>query len=354
MSLAVSAVPSEEKQLVVRGLDSSESARWDAFVESCPEATFFHRVGWKTVIETAFGHETHYLLAESEGAIEGVLPLGHVRSRLFGNALISTPFAVYGGVAATSEAARSALEQSAENLAVRLGVDYLEVRNRAARRTDWPAKQLYVTFRKEMAPDPESNLRSIPRRQRAVVRKGIDGGLKGELDVDVDRFFEVYAESVRNLGTPVFSRKYFRTLRDVFGKDCDILTVTKNGRAVASVLTFYFRDEVLPYYGGGTAEARDLKANDFMYWDLMRRSVERGFRLFDYGRSKVGSGSYRFKTHWGFEPEPLAYQYRLVRANQMPDVSPVNPRYRMMIRIWKRLPLSVTKALGPLISNSLA
>ena len=123
---------------------------------------------------------------------------------------------------------------------------------------------------------------------------------------------------------------------------------------LASVLTFFFRDEVVPYYGGGNAEARAYKANDFMYWDVMKRAAERGFRVFDYGRSKVGTGSYSFKKNWGFDPEPLPYQYRLVQASEMPNVSPANPKYRLMVEAWRRLPVSVSKILGPLVSRNLA
>ena len=353
---SVAATRGEAKQasLQVGELDSSRFAEWDAFVDSHAEGTIFHRTGWKTAIEKAFGHGMYYLLAESEGAIQGLLPLGHVKSRIFGNALISTPFAVYGGVIAGSATARLALEKAAEDLALELGVDYLELRNQQPSREDWPTKDLYVTFRKEIDPDPEKNLKAIPRKQRAMVRKGIQSDLKSEVDDDLDRFFDIYAESLHNLGTPVFPKRYFRALLDVFGKDCEILTVTNGGRAVASVLSFFFRDEVLPYYGGGTAEARQLKANDFMYWEVMRRASLRGIRVFDYGRSKRETGSYSFKKNWGFVPESLAYQYLLVKADEVPNVSPVNPRYRLLVSLWKRLPLWVSKALGPLVSDSLA
>jgi FemAB-related protein (PEP-CTERM system-associated) len=334
-------------------LGEGDRKRWDAFVRSCPEATFFHLTGWKSVVEKVLGHPTFYLYAESATGIEGVLPLAHVRSFFFGNALVSAPCCVYGGVAAKTEEARRALEDEAERLAVSLGVDYLEMRNRSSRRNDWPAKELYVTFRKAIDPDPESNLNAIPRKQRAMVRKGIAADLECALDDDVDRFYGAYSESLRNLGTPVLSKRYFQALKEEFDDRCEVLTVTKAGRAVASVLSFYFRDEVLPYYGGGPAEARELKANDFMYWELMRRSAERGIRVFDYGRSKVGSGSYSFKKNWGFEPEPLPYQYRLVKAPEVPNVSPTNPKYRMMIEAWRRLPLCVANRLGPFLARNL-
>jgi FemAB-related protein (PEP-CTERM system-associated) len=337
----------------IKELTHAQRVEWDAFVEQCPEASFFHKAGWKEVVERAFGHPMHYLYAEEAGRMVGVLPLGHVKSRLFGNALISNPFCVYGGVAAESDEAREALVDRAVALARESGVDYLELRNRLARPTTRPTKSLYVTFRKVLDADPEKNLAAIPRKQRAMVRKGIAAGLQGVVDSGIDRLYEAYAESVRNLGTPVFPKRYFALLKEVFGDTCEVLTVEYEGRAVAAVMNFYFRDEVLPYYGGGTEQARDLKANDFMYWEVMRRAVEKGVRVFDYGRSKEGTGSYRFKTHWGFEPEPLHYEYELVKATAMPDINPLNPKYRLFVAAWKHLPLPVSKLVGPWISRNL-
>lgn len=350
----IGAIGERASALRVRRLEAADAGRWDRFVLNCAQATFFHRAGWQQIIRGAFGHDTHFLYAEADGEIRGVLPLGHVRSRLFGNALISSPFGVYGGAAAGDPEAREALEEAACGLAETLGVDYLELRHQDRRRPDWPAKDgLYVTFRKPIAPDPEANMKAIPRKQRAMVRKGIQAGLAGEIDAGIERFFAAYSESVRNLGTPVFSRGYFRLLKEVFGPDCEVLTVTRGGELVASVMSFYFRDQVLPYYGGGTAQARACKGNDFMYWELMRRAGERGVRVFDYGRSKVGTGSYDFKRNWGFEPEPLHYEYHLVRARTVPDVNPLNPRYRLFIDVWQRLPLPLSRMLGPLIARSL-
>ena len=172
-------------------------------------------------------------------------------------------------------------------------------------------------------------------------------------DPDPERFFRVYSESVRDLGTPVFAKSYFRTLMAEFGPSCSVLTITAADRPVSSVLSFYFRDEVLPYYGGGTAEARELAGNDFMYWELMRRSCEAGYRIFDFGRSKRGTGAFAFKEHWGFAPEPLYHEYVLRRTDRMPEVNPLNPKYRLFIALWRRLPLAVANRLGPLIVRNL-
>lgn len=336
----------------VREATDVDAQRWEAFVEKCGEATFFHRFGWRRVIEKAFGHRTHYLFAERDGEVDGILPLGQIKSRLFGNSLVSTPFCVYGGVAGSERAGRLLVDYACK-LGEALGVQYLELRHRREVNPAWPRREIYVTFRKELASDPEENLRSIPRKQRAMVRKGIDGGLTSEIDEDTNRFYRAYSESVRNLGTPVFSRKYFSLLKETFGSDCEILSVIKGKELISSVLSFYFRDEVLPYYGGGREAARACKGNDFMYWELMRRACMRGVRIFDYGRSKKGTGSFRFKTHWGFEPEPLHYEVRLFRGDKLPEVNPTNPKYRALIALWKRLPLPIANVLGPVIANDL-
>ncbi|KAB8052717.1 FemAB family PEP-CTERM system-associated protein [Janthinobacterium rivuli] len=342
--------------IAVRSLQEHEHARWDAFVDTCPEATFFHRAGWQTIMQQGFQHDSHFLYAEQDGRIAGVLPLAHLRSRLFGSSLVSLPFCVYGGIAGGGAAVRQALDSAALALARRLGVGHLEYRWREVEQNpdaSWLHKPLYATFRRPLHPDAEQNLLAIPRKQRAVVRKAMAGGLHSAIDHDVERFYPIYAASVHRLGTPVFARRHFSLLRTVFGSDCDILTVYHGQQAQASVLLFYFRDEVLPYYGGGTPLARSTGANDFMYWETMRRASARGCRLFDFGRSKLGTGAYDFKKNWGFAPQPLPYACRLVRAKTLPEVNPLNPKYALFIRAWRRLPLPLANLLGPHIVRQL-
>lgn len=338
---------------MIKTLDVNEYARWDAFVDTTDEATFFHLSGWKDVIERAFGHKTYFLYSEHEGEISGILPLVHVNSLLFGNQLVSSAFCVYGGIVAKDEQAYSALDKEACRLAEQLGVDCLEMRNRVQKTPERPHKDLYVTFRKELDADVEKNMLAIPRKQRAMVRKAIDAGLTSTIDAHVDRLYHAYSESVRNLGTPVFSRKYFQILKEVFGERCEVLTVELKGQLVGSVMNFYYKDEVLPYYGGGTALARDVKGNDFMYWEVMRRAVGKGIKIFDFGRSKIGTGSYSFKRNWGFVPKPLFYEFYLVKSKTLPDINPLNPKYQLFIAAWKKLPLSVSQMVGPFLSKDL-
>ena len=347
----------ESELLTVKRLsyqDTQTAALWDQFVMGCPEASFFHRVGWQKIVRDVFRHDTYFLFAEIGGRIRGVLPLAHVNSWLFGNSLVALPFAVYGGVASNDTAAATALEQEAQQIAKSLGVAHLEFRNVNPRHADWPSQDLYVTFRKEILPDEDANMLAIPRKQRAMVRKGMKNGLTSQIDSGADRFFTLYADNVHRHGTPAMPKRYFKALQDEFGSDCEILTVTANdGQVLSSVMSFYFRDEVLPYYAGDDESARDLAANDFKYWELMRRSCARGLKVFDYGRSKQGTGSFAFKKNWGFEPKPLHYEYCLYKRDEIPQNNPANAKYRLLISTWRRMPIGLANWLGPFIVRNL-
>lgn len=340
--------------LAVRAYREADRAAWTRFVAACPEATLFHRIEWRDVLERFFRHRAHYLLAERDGRIVAVLPLAEVRSMLFGHALVSLPFAEHAGVASLERDAIAPLHAKARELAQSLGVQHLELRNRVRREPEWPEQDLYVSFRKQITRNHEQNLQAVPRKQRAMVRRAANRGLRAEIDADTRRFFPLYADNMQRHGTPALPRRFFDELLRTFGSDCEVLTVLdKRGRPVSGVLSFYFRDQVLPYYGGDVLAARQLAANDYRCWELMRRAAERGARLFDFGRSKRGTGSYDFKCHWGFTPEPLHYEYALLKRDAVPQNNPTNPKYRTPIAIWQRLPRPVVNWLGPYIVRNL-
>ena len=340
--------------LTVRPFGQGDRVAWASFVQACADATFFHRIEWRDIIENIFGHRTHYLLAERGGDIVGVLPMAQVKSFLFGHSLVSLPFAVYGGAAVNDESARALLHAAAADLARTLGADHLELRNRSTYEAGWPQQDLFVTFRKPIEAHADANMQAIPRKQRAMVRKGIQRGLVSEIDPGVDRFFDLYADNAHRHGTPPFPRRYFESLQRAFGDACEVMTVvTAEGRPVSGVLSFYFRDEVLPYYAGDVIDARELAANDFKYWELMRRACARGCGIFDYGRSKRGAGSFDFKKNWGFVPQPLHYEYKLFKGGGVPQNNPSNPKYRAAIGLWRRLPRPLVNAIGPSIVRNL-
>ena len=328
----------------VRKATAADDAAITAFVRAQPAATPFHLPAWSRAIERGCGQRAHYLVAERDGAITGVLPLTEMRSPLFGNALVSAGFAVGGGVLGEGGEALIAAARA-------LGLPSIELRGGAAP-AGWAVDDTtYLGFVRPLAADDEAELAAIPRKQRAEMRKA----LANELEVvtgGVERageHYAVYAESVRNLGTPVFPRALFRAVLETM--DADVLTVRHQGRAVASVLSLYFNGIVYPYWGGGTAAARGLRANDRMYFALMSHARARGCTAFDFGRSKAGTGAAAFKKNWGFEGVPLAYAKWSEGAAR--EVNPLNPKYALMVRTWQRLPLPLANLLGPWISRGL-
>jgi FemAB-related protein (PEP-CTERM system-associated) len=336
----------------LRPLDDAAAPAWDRFVHDFPAATFFHLSPWASVIGRVFGHRTHFMMAEQDGAVVGVLPLVHMKTLLFGDVLSSTPFCVYGGPVGTPEAV-AALTAHAIALQARLGSPALEFRRIDAVDEGFLGREaLYFTFRKPIAfaGDAEKDLtRNVPVKRRSEIRKGFKRGATSVANRDVATMHHIYAHSVRTLGTPVFPRRYFQALLDAFGTEAtSIVTILHEGAAVSSALSFHFRDQVLPYYVGGTPGSRACAGNDVMFYEVMRRAgVERGAKLYDFGRSKQGTGAFDFKRYWGFEPEPLNYAYHLAPGASIPENNPNNPKYRAFIALWKKLPLPITKLLGP-------
>jgi len=343
-----------DTSLTVRAMEDRDAPAWDRFVQAHDSGTFFHRSGWRGIFRDVFRLDPRFVIAERGGKIAGILPLVFQKSRLFGNALVAAPFCVEGGPLAADSAAEAALVAAALELQNMTGAPYVEFRSRRAQQAGWTVrKDLYATFAGPLSADDQENLKAIPRKQRAVVRKTLESGLTSEVAERVDDMFRVYAESVRNLGTPVFAKSYFARLKHAFGADCDIVVIRDAGTPVSAVLNFYHKDTVLPYYGGGTTGARRSGANDFLYWEVMRRAAMRGYRRFDFGRSKAGTGAFAFKKNWGFEPQWLEYEYHFRPGETMPDKNPLNPKYRLFIESWKKLPLPLANFIGPWIIRGL-
>jgi FemAB-related protein (PEP-CTERM system-associated) len=328
--------------------DARECAAIDDVVRRTAGATPFHLTAWSRAVERGCGQRARYLVAERGGAIVGMLPLTAMRSPLFGKALVSTGFGVDGGVLGEGV---EALGAAAWALAQRIGCPGVELRGGPAP-AGWETDDTaYLGFARDLAADDDAELLAVPRKQRAEVRRALGFDLTVETGgaALLRDHYRVYAESVRNLGTPVFPARLFRCVAETM--DADVLTVRHQGRAVASVLSLYFQGTVFPYWGGGTAAARGLRANDRMYFALMSHARARGCTRFDFGRSKTGTGAAAFKKNWGFAGVPRLYATRSEGPSRA--VNPLNPKYALMVRTWQRLPLPVANALGPWISRGL-
>ena len=337
--------------------EGASDADLAAFLAATPGSTPFHSAAWGRAIERATGHRWHLLTArDANGSITGILPLHHIRSRLFGSALVSTGFAVDGGILSTSNAATEALAKAAIDLAHDCGLGSVDLRG-GARPTGWSVDDdTYLGFTRPLAASRDDELAAIPRKHRAEVRKALANDLTvsiGQGRADRDAHFHAYATSVRNLGTPVFPRALFDAVLDGFGEDADILTIRHNGEVVASVLSLYWKGSVMPYWGGGTQAARALRANERMYFELMDHARQRGLTKFDFGRSKTGSGPAAYKKNWGFDPAPLSYARWTADGAVARDTNPTSAKYRLMVDSWQRLPLWLANRLGPMISRQL-
>ena len=336
-------------RVVVRAIDLRDAATADDFVLVHEAGAPFHRPQWSLAVERGTGARAHYLVAEQSGTVTGVLPLSEVRSALFGASLVSAGFAVGGGVLAKSSEAADALIDAAIALAEQLACPSIELRGGPLPPFWRQSEGVYAGFARDLPHDEDAILKAVPRKQRAEIRKGLANGLEARFGRDLDAHYRVYAESVRNLGTPVFPRRLFGEMLKAFGEDADILVIAKDGRPLSTVLSFYMNGIVYPYWGGGTAEARAARANELLYFELMKHAAARGCTRFDFGRSKLGTGAFAFKKNWGFEPVPLVY----ASWGKARETNPLSPKYRLQVAAWKKLPLWLANRAGPIIAKGL-
>ncbi len=335
--------------------DPGEVARIERFVAE-HGGTPFHRPAWLRAVELGTGQRAWGLVAEKGGMLTGWLPLTEVRSPLFPPTLVSSGFGIAGGPLAGSPAVANRLCGAASELAARLACCSVEIRG-GDLPEDWThCAGKHANFAAPLAADDEAQLLSIPKRQRADVRKGLERPFV--LSVGNDAAYRAahygcYAASVRNLGTPVFPRALFDAVLDAFGSDADIMTLSFDGAPMTSVLTLYHDGTAMPYWGGGTFAARATKANERLYYELMCHARRRGCHTFDFGRSKVGSGAYAYKKNWGFEPRPLHYATWEANSKSGRNVDPTSDAYSARIALWKRLPLPLANRLGPVIARGL-
>jgi len=338
--------------------DSRVAERIEGFVAE-QRASLFHRPAWLRAVELGTGQRASGLICERLGVITGWLPITQVRSALFGNALVSSGFGVGGGIAAESEEATTALSNAAQDYAAANGFASMELRGGLVPAGEgWQrSDHKHCGFVRDLAEDDEAQLMAIPRKARAEVRKGLKNYLPmrvGRSHDDLRAHYAAYSESLRNLGTPVFPAKLFRAMLETFPDDSDILTVFHDGLPIASVLNFYHNGAVMPFWGGGGFAARNARANELMYYELMLHARRKGMTQFDFGRSKTDSGPYKFKKNWGFEPKPLVYASWTAPDHPPRDIDPTSEAYSRKIELWKKLPLPIANTIGPWIARGLA
>lgn len=330
----------------------------EAFLDHRSDATPFHRPAWVNAVARGAGQEAVYILARgSDGTIQGFLPLNIIHSPLFGRALVSSGFAVDGGIIADEPATARRIAQAAIALAERHSCQTVELRGGTAPGPEWTVRSnAYLNFARPLAESAEAQLLSIPKRHRAEVRKGLENGYAVEIgrgDHLRDVHYALYRRSVHNLGTPVFPRALFEEVMDAFGDNADILLVKDGATPLSAVITLYDRGAAMPYWHGADLNARKARSNEVLYYSLMLHALDRGCHTFDFGRSKVGTGPALWKKTWGFEPQPLDYFVHAAPGHEARDVNPLSPQYRRKVELWKKLPAPLVDRVGPWIARGL-
>jgi FemAB-related protein (PEP-CTERM system-associated) len=334
--------------------DVTES-EWDRFVARHPHASMYHVWRWRQVFERAFGHETLYLAARDHGSIVAVLPLVIFTSRIFGRFAVSLPFVNYGGVLARDHASAVFLLQRASALADERRLAHVELRHTARQFPDLEARTHKVGMLLRLEHDTAKAWECLDRKVRNHVRKA----QKSELTARVggaellDRFYGVFACNMRDLGTPVYSRRFFAEVLAAFPDTARVFLVDKGDLTVAGAITLSYRDTLDNPWASSLREYRSLAPNTLMYWRMVEHAIETRHSTFDFGRSTPGEGTFQFKQQWGAEPTPLNWEYVLAPGRTLPNLSPSNPKYRAAIALWTRLPLAVANRLGPHIVRSI-
>jgi len=323
---------------------------WDDFVRSAPGATCYHLSAWGSIIRESFGHQTHYLAAlDGSGEVGGVLPLVHMKSALFGNFLVSVPFVNYGGLLCGSSAAQQPLLEGAERVRRLCLAQHVELRHLGLAVKGLPSREHKVTMVLALQGDQQAQWGAFNAKLRNQVRKAEKSGLRfhmGGVEL-LDDFYSVFARNMRDLGTPVYGKGFFRNVLGAFPDSTRIAAVVHDGKAIAAGILSRFRDEMEMPWASSVADYRSLCPNNLLYWEAIRFAIAKGCTGFDFGRSTPDEGTYNFKKQWGALPVQLYWQYLLEEGETLPELSPKNPKYQAAIRIWKALPVGVTRLLGP-------
>jgi serine/alanine adding enzyme len=337
---------------VVQGLSD---AAWDQYVTRHAGSTLYHLSAWREVFARTFRHETRYLAARCGETVIGVLPLVRFDSRLFGRFLVSLPFVNYGGILADSPLARDALLTAAIAEAQAAGSSHIELRHMRRFFPTLAVKSHKVVMRLPLKTSEAEQWLALDRKVRNQIRKADKCGLaveRGGAEL-LDAFYDVFAHNMRDLGTPVYSKRFFHEVLHRFPDHARVVCARHNGKPVAASITLHFREHMEVPWASSLRGSNHLSANVRLYWEMLRMAIESGLRTFDFGRSTPNEGTYHFKRQWGAQPFEVSWEYWQRHPGQLPNLTPKNPRFALLIGGWRRLPVGLTRALGPAIVRHL-
>ncbi|MFO0754206.1 MAG: FemAB family XrtA/PEP-CTERM system-associated protein [Thermodesulfovibrionales bacterium] len=340
----------------IRILEPEDAERWDSYVMASG-ASNYHRLGWRNVIQKGFGHPSYYLYAEDrEGRIHGVLPLVHLKSVFFGSFLVSLPFFTYGGIHARDEQTRGLLLDEAIRIARKVHAEHIELRHVCALDARIPAKTSKVSMVLDLPGDCDTLWTSFSSKLRSQIRRPLKEGMYARIgrEEELDSFYAVFSFNMRDLGTPVYPKDFFRNILEEFPRETWICTVyTAGGKPAASGFLAAFRETLEIPWASSLRLLNRFSPNMLLYWSALAFACGQQYRVFDFGRSTPGESTCRFKEQWGARPMQLYWHYWLRERSGLPELTPKNPRYKTAITLWKKLPLGLTQLLGPLIVRHL-
>ncbi|MFH1416845.1 MAG: FemAB family XrtA/PEP-CTERM system-associated protein [Planctomycetota bacterium] len=345
-----------ERGLRIHEFDLHSQGPWQTFVNRHPEATLFHDLAWKRAVERAFGHRSRYLIATRNARVVGILPLFEIKSVLAGRLLVSVPYATYGGMLTDGPESAAALFNKAKGIAARIGARSIEFRSIKAAVRTLDSVNTHATFRKMLPRRAADVPGALPRKARAAARRA---GQRHRLRVEFNTaclptVWQLYARSMRRLGSVNYPYQFFEELVSALGGRSVVQLVFSGDRPVAGLLTFLYRDAVLPYFAGLDERAGIYGLNNYLYAESMRWGVEHGYRVYDFGRTRLdNTGSYNFKRSCGFEAQVLEFQTYVMPGRAAPDLAPSSPRWAAARRVWRSLPLPITRPVGGWLAKSI-
>lgn len=340
--------------LAIKKLEASDEARWDEYANRAG-ASIYHVSKWRHLIKKVFGHDSYYLYALDGDKIRGILPLINLKSRLFGNFLVSMPYFNYGGVVADNDETGSLLLTEAGRLQDSLNTTHVELRELDERDNDLPVRTDKVTMLLELPSDPDELWKSIGAKRRAQVKRPIREGVEfvvGGKEL-LDDFYSVFSINMRDLGTPVYSKSLFASILEYFPDETFISMVRLNGEAVAAGFLIGWKGKLEIPWASTLRKVNRIGVNMYLYWNILKTSIEKGYKTFDFGRSSKDAGTLKFKKQWGAKETQLYWRYLMESGQTLPGLNPSNPKFKLAIAGWKRLPLPIANLLGPFIVKGL-
>ncbi len=339
----------------ITSCSAADRLAWDAFVDAQEQCSLYHAFGWKEIIEQAYGHRCSYLLARNREVVTGILPLTLIKSRLFGSSLTSLPYLDFAGLVAIDDASGKLLLEHARQLARDERVDYLELRQLTSLSDEYHTDTRKVTFTLELPPDIEQLWNALPSERRNRIRKATRAGLTVEFAAEsaLPVFYRVWTENMRDLGSPAHSLSFFRAILRAFGTAAQIALVKFQDEYIGSALCLHQKGRfVVPWVSSLRKHFR-LYPNNILYWEAMKRAIEENCRIFDFGRSTVDSGTYTFKRRWKATPQPLYWQFPYSKSHEYIVPATDSPKYQLALNLWKKLPVGLTKIIGPPIRKNI-